>query len=73
MKTYVGIDVAKDTLAVAFPLAADAWKVSSFANSPDGSRRRIQALPTEAHVVVEATGSYSVLLTYLLYQARVSQ
>ena len=38
MKTYVGIDVSKDTLAVAFPLTPDAWKVGSFNNSsPNGS------------------------------------
>lgn len=55
MKTYVGIDVSKDTLAVAFLTAPDTWKVSSFANSPDGIRRLINSLPAEAHVVVEAT------------------
>lgn len=72
MKTYVGIDVSKDTLAVAFPTTPDAWKVSSFANSPDGIRRLKNALPYEAHVVIEATGSYSVLLTYLLCQAKIN-
>lgn len=63
--------VSKDTLAVAFPTTPDAWKVSSFANSPDGIRRLKNTLPAEAHVVIEATGSYSVLLTYLLCQSKV--
>jgi transposase len=71
MKTYVGIDVSKDTLAVAFPRTPDVWKVSSFANSPDGIRQLKNALPSEAHVVIEATGSYSVLLTYMLCQAKI--
>lgn len=71
MKTYVGIDVSKDTLAVAFPTTSDTWKVSSFANSPDGIRRLTSALPAEAHVIIEATGSYSVLLTYMLCQAKI--
>ena len=71
MKSYVGIDVSKDTLAVAFPTTPDAWKVSSFANSPDGIRRLKNALPSESHVVIEATGSYSVLLTYMLCQAKI--
>jgi transposase len=71
MKTYVGIDVSKDTLAVAFPTTPDVWKVSSFANSPDGIRQLKNALPSEAHVVIEATGSYSVLLTYMLCQAKI--
>jgi transposase len=71
MKTYVGIDVSKDTLAVAIPLALDSWKVSSFANTPDGVLRLKSVLPADAHVIVEATGSYSVLLTYLLCQASI--
>jgi transposase len=42
-----------------------------------GIRRRISVglikkLPEQAHVVLEATGSYSVLLTYLLCQAQVA-
>lgn len=63
--------VSKDTLVVAFLTNPDTWKVSSFANSPDGIRHLKNALPSEAHVVIEATGSYSVLLTYLLCQAKI--
>ena len=70
MKTYVGIDVSKDTLAVAFTTTPDTWKVSTYPNSPDGIRRLMNTLPVQAHVVIEATGSYSVLLTYLLCQAK---
>ena len=57
MKNYVGIDVSKDTLAVAFPLTADAWKVSTYANSPEGIRRLKGALPQQTHVIIEATAA----------------
>lgn len=72
MKTFVGVDVSKDTLAVALPSAASTWKVRSFGNTPEAIRKLISLLPAQAHVVLEATGSYSVLLTYLLCQAEVS-
>jgi len=71
MKMYVGIDVAKDTLAVAWPQTAMSWQVRSIPNAPDAIRKLIKELPDQAHVVLEATGSYSVLLTYLLCQAQV--
>lgn len=72
MKTYVGIDVSKDTLVVALPQTATSWKVRSVRNAPDAIRKLINELPNSAHVVLEATGSYSVLLTYLLCQAQVA-
>ncbi|SFF37392.1 hypothetical protein SAMN05216167_15712 [Spirosoma endophyticum] len=56
--------VSKDTLAVAIPTNSDTWKVTSFANSPDGIRRLRNVLPAEAHVVVEATaGPISMVQT----------
>jgi len=72
MKTCVGIDVAKDTLVVALPQTATSWKVRSIRNAPDAIRKLINELPDSAHVVLEATSSYSVLLTYLLCQAQVT-
>jgi len=72
MKTYVGIDVAKDTLAVALPQTATSWKVRSIRNTPEAIRKMINELPDSAHVLLEATGSYFVLLTYLLCQAQVT-
>jgi transposase len=72
MKTYVGIDVAKDTLVVALPQTTTTWKVRSIGNTPEDIRGLIKKLPDQAHVVLEATGSYSVLLTYLLCQAQVA-
>lgn len=72
MKTYVGIDVSKDTLAVALPGAEGSWKLRNIRNTPEGIRKLISSLPSQSHVVLEATGSYSVLLTYLLCQAQVA-
>ncbi|CAN5614357.1 IS110 family transposase [soil metagenome] len=71
MKTYVGIDVAKDSLAVAYAESDNVWKTGSFVNSPEGIKRLMAFLPPSAHCVVEATGSYSVLVTYMLCQAQV--
>ncbi|WP_460673881.1 IS110 family transposase [Larkinella ripae] len=71
MKTYVGIDVAKDSLALAYAESNNVWKTGSFSNSPEGIRRLISFLPPAAHGVVEATGSYSVLVTYMLCQAQI--
>ena len=71
MKTYVGIDVAKDSLAVAYAESDNVWKTASFVNSPEGIKRLMAFLPPSAHCVVEATGSYSVLVTYMLCQAQI--
>ncbi|GAB3963439.1 IS110 family transposase [Spirosoma harenae] len=72
MTTYIGIDVAKDSLTVAIPKPNAGWKVDVYANSPDGIRSLLSQLPAQAHCVLEATGSYSVLATYMLTQAEVT-
>ena len=71
MATYIGIDVSKNSLSVAIPKSTTGWKVSNYANSPDGIRSLLNQLPDQAHCVLEATGSYSVLVTYMLTQAKV--
>ena len=70
MKTYVGIDVSKDSLSVALP-QSDGWQLLNFNNTPEGIRALQTRLPHNAHCILEATGSYSVLLAYLLTQAHV--
>ncbi len=72
MTTYIGIDVAKDTLSVAVPKLNAGWKLAEYANSPDGIRSLLDQLPDQSHCVLEATGSYSVLVTYMLTQAKVT-
>ena len=57
MSVFVGIDVAKATLAVALRPAGDVFEVG---NSPEGHRalaRRLRKLPVE-RVLLEATGGY---------------
>ncbi len=41
-------------------------------NSPEGIRALIGGLPTQAHCIIEATGSYSVLVSYMLTQAKIT-
>lgn len=72
MKTYVGIDVSKDSLSVAIPSTKSTWQVGSYANNPAGIRSLLKQLSADTHCVLEATGSYSVLATYMLCQARVA-
>ena len=71
MTTYIGIDVCKSSLSVAMPKPTTGWKVDTYANTPEGVRLLINQLPEQAHCVLEATGSYSVLVTYMLTQAKV--
>lgn len=71
MKNYVGIDVAKTSLAVACPLPTGGWTNTTFANTPEGIRSLIKQLPAQAYCILEATGSYSVLVTYMLCQASI--
>lgn len=70
MKIYVGIDVSKDSLAVALP-QSQGWQLLTFANNPEGIRSLQSKLPPNTHGILEATGSYSVLLAYLFTQAGV--
>ncbi len=64
--------MAKDTLVVALPQSATTWKVRSIGNTAADIHNLIKKLPDQVHVVLEATGSYSVLLTYLLCQTQVT-
>lgn len=70
MKIYVGIDVSKESLAVALP-QVQGWQLLKFTNNPEGIRSLQLRLPDQAHCILEATGSYSVLLAYLLTKAGV--
>lgn len=57
--TYVGVDVAQDTLAVRrFPAA----KVVAVPNTSAGVRAWLAGLPADAHLVCEATGRHHRLL-----------
>lgn len=59
---YVGIDIAKKTLAV-----SAAGMKKEYTNTPLGHAQLIKALPEAAHVVMEATGGYERALCLSLH------
>lgn len=70
MPSWIGVDVAKDTLDVAYASEAGIER-QSVANDRVGHRVLIENLPpqTEARVVVEATGGYERALVTALVEA----
>lgn len=66
--TYVGVDIAKDTLEVCI-----ISKLESFTNDTKGFRQLLKRLKpiNNAHVICEATGGYEKALMEALWQAEV--
>jgi transposase len=64
---YIGVDVAKATLAL-----HGARMPAEVSNDGDGHRRLLRALPPGAHVVLEATGGYERALVLALHDAQVA-
>lgn len=70
MKCYVGIDVGKDTLAVAIPKNNGKYKNKTVSNDEAGIAKLIEELqPHDCHCTVEATGVYGRLVAFMLYDA----
>lgn len=72
-KTFIGIDVSKDELVTAFPLAPEQWSVKKFGNNDAGIAalvEKVKELP-EPHVVLEATGNYSMKVVFALCENQV--
>ena len=72
---YIGIDVSKDELVVAYLNESATYQINLFDNTPGGIKKLLKTLHRETdHCVLEATGTYSYLLTYHLatQQYRVS-
>ncbi len=72
-KTFIGIDVSKDTLVTAIPSEKEQWEVVNFGNNEAGIGalvQKVKALPTP-HVVLEATGSYSMKAVFALCENQV--
>jgi transposase len=64
MKTYIGIDVSKATLDIAWREKTNKhFKVS---NDLNGFKEIIRKCPTNSHFVMEATGVYYLHLAYFL-------
>lgn len=72
MKKYVGIDVSYKDFNMAMPLNSDYQEFTStkFLNNEDGIALFIAQLQKEkeVHCILEATGNYSLLLTYQLIE-----
>lgn len=66
MKKFIGIDISKVTFSVAFPLSSGEYEVKEFANGSEGIKTFLTLLDQQMHCVLEATGSYSMLLSYTL-------
>lgn len=65
---FIGIDVSKDHLVCAYQLENGDWKVFTFKNNEQGIELFIQSLeqPQQTHIILEATGTYSMKLTFAL-------
>mgnify|MGYP001168840484 CR=1 FL=1 len=71
--TFIGIDVSKDTLVTAIPSEKGQWEVVNFGNNEDGIAALVQKakeLPGP-HVVLEATGNYSMKVVFALCESQV--
>jgi transposase len=66
MKKFIGIDIGKATFLVALPQVDGGYQVEEFANDEEGISNLLPLLDQQVHCVMEATGSYSMLLSYTL-------
>lgn len=60
-RTFVGVDVSKDHLDVAFPGASQVWRIGNDASGFAALGRKLQRLDFP-HLVCESTGSFTRLL-----------
>ena len=65
---FVGIDVSKETIDLAYLEANNQWKSIKINNKVEDFRKFIKTIPTDAHCVMEATGPYYLSLACFLYE-----
>ena len=67
-KKFIGADISKDSFVTGFSDNHIQWNVRKFENNTSGIQDFIQSIddPANTHVIVEATGSYSMKLTFAL-------
>jgi len=65
---YTGIDISKLFFDVAF-LQADRYTYHKFSNDRDGFKALLKVLPSDSHIVMEASGPYYLQLASYLYDA----
>lgn len=68
----IGIDVSKINFTVAYP-TENAYRLDTITNDSKGIRKFINSLGNcDYHCVLEATGTYSNLLVYLIQEAQIA-
>ena len=65
-KRHIGIDIGKETFVAAYPEKQDNYTTKIFKNTPMGVKTFIKSLHESDHCILEATGTYSLLLSYSL-------
>lgn len=67
----IGIDVSKLNFTVAYP-TENAYRLATFTNDSKGIKKFINSIDDcDYHCVMEATGTYSSLLVYLIQEAQI--
>lgn len=67
-KDFFGVDMSKDNFTVGNSENFNEWNVNKFDNEQEGIQQFIDSIddPQNAHVILEATGNYSMRLTFAL-------
>lgn len=71
IKQYVGVDISKDYFDVALPKESS-YQHHQLANTPKGFKELMRLLPSDAMVVMEASGPYYLQLAFYLHEKGVS-
>jgi transposase len=70
IRTFIGIDVSKETLEVAYPKTTKGFTTITVANSAFSVWKLLKTFDKASNqIILEATGSYSLLLCHLLSKA----
>ena len=67
MSLYTGIDVSKLTFDCSISLADGSVRELKTGNNSDGFQKLLKNLPSDSHVVMEASGPYYLRLAYFLH------
>ena len=73
-KTFIGIDISKDSFSAALGQHNDKWQVRDYKNDSQGFAQLFKDLNTvnNPHLVLEATGNYSMGLTFAACDANIT-
>jgi transposase len=72
-RIFIGVDVSKDTLEVAYPKTTKGYNTVTVDNSPLSIWKLLKTFDKCKHqIILEATGTYSLLLCHLLSKAGIA-